>query len=181
MINFEEDAGKPVITDEALSKVSNLAEKQMKLENEISELEEELKRKGEEFRRVQEYELPDAMTEVGITEFKHKSGFKITIKPFYSGKITPDNLEACHTWLRENGHDGIIKHNLAIELGKGQDDIANDVKEFIKSLGLSYVDKEGVHHSTLNAFIKEQVENGTEFPLTLFNAFIGRKAKISFK
>lgn len=174
-------AERPVITDEAITKVANLAEVQMKLERELTELQEDMDRKKEELRKVQEYDLPEAMSECGITEFKHKDGFKVSVKPFYSGKISPENIEAAHDWLRKNNFEGIIKHNLKIELGKGQDDIAGEVKEFIKALGLSFEDKEGVHHSTLNAFIKEQTEMGTEIPSSLFGVFIGRKAKVSLK
>jgi hypothetical protein len=38
--------------------------------------------------------------------------------------------------------------------------------------------KTGVHPQTLAAFVKEQVESGTDFPLDLFNVYIGQIAKI---
>lgn len=180
MVDFS--GGKTVITDEAINKVSLLAEQQLSLEQELVTLEEIMNQRKEQLRKVQEYDLPEAMAECGISEFKLQNGFKITVKNYYSGKIKPEQVDDCHKWLRDNGFEALIKHNLTIDLGKGQDDLAEPVKDFLKTLGLSFADKEGVHHSTLNAFLKEQVEGGnTSLPHDLFNVFVGRKAKISTK
>ena len=39
--------------------------------------------------------------------------------------------------------------------------------------------KTEVHSSTLRAFVKERVENGEEFPMELFGAFVGQRAVIN--
>jgi hypothetical protein len=43
---------------------------------------------------------------------------------------------------------------------------------------MSYSGKTGVHPQTLAAFVKEQVESGADFPLDVFNVYIGQIAKI---
>jgi hypothetical protein len=44
--------------------------------------------------------------------------------------------------------------------------------------GLDPEQKQDVHSSTLRAWVKERVENGDEFPMDLFGAFVGQRAVI---
>ena len=43
----------------------------------------------------------------------------------------------------------------------------------------NYKLKEAVHPQTLKAFVREQVEKGSDIPVSLFNIFSGFKAKIT--
>lgn len=165
--------------DEGLKRVSAAAEKLLLLQAEADKLEEALASKKEELRMVAEGTLPEAMAEVGIAEFKLNDGSKITVKPFYSASIGDSNREDCHSWLRENGFGDLIKHELTVQLGRDRDAVAAELKVVLKEKDLPYVDKEGVNSSTLNAFVKEQVEKGKALPLDKFKVFIGRKAKVS--
>lgn len=177
-INLEADAAGIQVEDSAVNRVSTLAEKQLDLETKMEQLAELQKELAEEHRKVSEYDLPDAMTQAGMTEFKLVNGAKITVKPFYSGKITDENRDAAFEWLRNNELGDIIKHELTVPLGKGNEEMAEQIKKELQKLRVSYTDKESVHHSTLNATIKSLVEDGVSFPMATFNAFVGRRAKI---
>lgn len=164
--------------DVRLSQVAQLAEEQLKLEREVEEIEEKLSAKKAELLGVSKGKLPGLMMEIGMKEFKLVDGTKITIKPFVSAKIDDDNRETCHKWLEMNGHADIIKHEMTVKLGKGEDEFARKVQEALQAVGASYIDKESVHHQTLTAFIKGQLERGADFPLQLFNVYLGNEAKI---
>lgn len=177
MIDFSADTQAP--SDERLNKVSTLATELSNLEAECERREADLSALREHLKAVQEYALPEAMAEVGLSEFKLKNGAKVTVKNYYSGKIDDENRGPCFNWLRDNNHDGLIKHEINVAVGKGDDEVAKQVTEFLKTLGMTFSDKESVHHSTLAAFIREQVEGGTSFPMELFKAFVGRRAKVT--
>jgi hypothetical protein len=172
-------AAASVPQDKDLSKVASLVELQLALEQQVEEIEGRLKDKKEQLRKVQEYDLPEAMAEVGLASVTTKDGAKVVVKPFYSGKIDAENCDAAHGWLREHGHGDLIKHEITVPIGKGQDQVAQDLVATLTREGLSYKDKEGVHPQTLSAFIREQVEKGHAIPLETFKAFIGHKAKIT--
>lgn len=176
-INMEEETIAP--SDSALTKIADLGKTMVALEAEIAKMDEERSAKAEELKAIQEGSLPEAMSEAGLSEFKTKDGAKITIKPYYSAKINAENGEECHSWLRDNGFGDLIKNEVVVSLGMGQDDITVQIKEFAEDLGLKTVTKEQVHSSTLSAFVKEQVESGSDFPLELFHVYVGSKAKVT--
>jgi hypothetical protein len=178
-INYAEDVTAP--SDQGLSKIAGLAELQLVLEQQVQEIEDRLKDKKEQLKKVQEFDLPEAMAEVGVASFTMANGCKVNVKPYYSGKIDEENCDACFGWLRDNEFGDLIKHELTIGLPKGEDEKAKELTATLRAMGLGYKDKEGVHPSTLSAFIREQVEKGAAFPLETFKAYIGRKAKITTK
>lgn len=97
----------------ALGRVSALAGVQMQLEDDLSAAEDRVKEIKVHLRKVAETDLPEAMESVEIEEFKLEDGTKIKITPTYIGSISEANREKAHKWLRDNGFDGIIKHDVA--------------------------------------------------------------------
>ena len=81
------------ITDGELTLVSSLAQKQLQLAQELSDLEEAVKMKKEELRVTSEQELPEAMQAAGLTEIKLSSGEKISVAEFYNAHISKANQE----------------------------------------------------------------------------------------
>lgn len=177
MSEMAEDA-QAIPESQRLEEIAKLAQEQIKLEAGVAKAEEDLKIAKENLREVSERKLPEAMTAVHMKEFKLTDGTKITVKPYYTAKVDDENREEAHTWLIDNGHQDLIKHQINVPLGKGEDHIARVLTEWLKENGITYTDKEGVHWQTLIAFIKEQIENGRDLPLDLFRVFIGQKAKV---
>lgn len=182
-INFEEDAvgsSAVVVDDNKLSNIANLATTQMVLEARIAELENSLEDAKEELKAVQEGSLPNAMAEVGMSEFKLTDGTKITVKPTYLANIKPEYKETCFAWLRDHGHDDIIKNNLILSFGRGEDTQFSVVMDQLKHMGLAdhMTHKEEVHWQTLRGFVKEQLEAGEPLPTEEFGVYIVNKATI---
>lgn len=179
------DAGNIQVSDESLNKISSLALRQVVLEDELAELEQKLKDKKDDLLRVAERELPDAMSEIGMEEFKLNDGTKIAVKRTFAGTITSKNQATAHKWLRVNGHGDLIKHTATVKFIKGQEEKAVALFKQLKKAGLVYTDKEAVNHQTLQAFVREQMtavqEEGAEFPQELFNVFPVQKATVKRK
>ena len=165
-------------TEEALTRIAQLAQVQQSAEQEVENLEDALKAAKIRLRQVQEKDLPDAILECGVTEFKLLNGAKITVKKFYQGKIAPEYADDAFSWLKDHGHDDIIKNEVALSFGKGEDEDAVEVMQLLKDAGYSPSNKKGVHPMTLKAFIKEMIEAGEPLPLETFGVYIGNKATI---
>jgi hypothetical protein len=166
------------VTDGELTIVSDLANKQLKLASEVSELEADLKAKKEELRLTSEQELPDAMQQAGLTQIKLSSGENITISEFYNAHISKANQEKAYEWLVTNGHEGLIKNEVLLKFGREETEVVDQTVFALQSRGLSPEVRQSVHPSTLKAFVKEQITNGNDIPTEPFGIYIGTKATI---
>ena len=165
-------------SDQGLSKVSRLAEELIDKEEEVKEAEARLKILKEQARDVAERQLPEAMAEVGMAKFVLTDGSEVTVKPYYSAKIGEDKRDECFNWLQDHGHEALIKDEVSVTFNKGEHERAEEFKTQLEQQGIEYNGKMGVHPQTLTAFVREQVESGAEFPLELFNVYIGQIAKV---
>jgi hypothetical protein len=71
-----------------------------------------------------------------------------------------------------------LSKSLTSRLTEGDTETANVLQQYLQDHKMSYSGKTGVHPQTLAAFVKEQVESGADFPLDVFNVYIGQIAKI---
>lgn len=162
--------------EEKLSALAKLASEQRSLENEIADMEEQLKARKEALAAVSEYKIPELMNEIGVTEFRLSNGLRVSVKPFYSGKITdPEAYE----WLESNNFGDLIKTDLIFSHRANESEFYQDLIKLAEELSLEYKRKTAVHPMTLNAFIKERILAGDKFPRELFNVYTGFKTKIS--
>ena len=176
MLEEEMLADSQMPSDQGLGKISTLAERYTDLDEEIKDLETRLKVLKEQAREIAEKQLPDAMAEVG--KFTLTDGSEVTVKPYYSAKISDEKREECFGWLQDHGHEALIKDEVVLTFNRGEHEKAEEFKAQLEEQGMEYSGKMGVHPQTLTAFVKEQVESGAEFPLELFNVYIGQIAKI---
>ena len=166
------------VTDGELSVVSGLANKQLELALQVSELEANLKAKKEELRLTSEQELPDAMQAAGLTQITLSTGEKISINEFYKAHISKANQEKAYEWLVSNGHQGLINKQLLLKFGREETEVVNQTVSALQSRGLSPEVRQSIHPSTLRAFIKEQFTSGNDIPTEPFGIYIGTKAII---
>lgn len=175
---LERDA-QAVPNDAALASVSELVDKQIRLEDELAELEARVKAKSEELRRVAFDELPAAMAELGIRDVRTTGGARVEVKSFVQASIPKLRQDEAFAWLREHGHGDLVKHEVKVALGAGEDAAAVELVASIRARGLIADDKATVHSQTLKAFVREQVESGAEIPLDLFGVHLGQEAKVT--
>jgi len=182
---FEESTTKAVeeIDDTSIKDLSEICNKLLKVEGTIGNTEERLKRLKDQRRELSEQIIPDKLTQLGVTDIKLTDGSRISAEPFYSARISADNLEFAHAWLRDNGHGDIIKNTLTLAFGQGEDGMAKELADQLISQGHIPEEKEAVHPSTLRAFTKERIESGDNtFDLDVqkkFSVYQGKRTKIN--
>lgn len=174
--------------DDKLRTIGTLAAKQARLEQEVKDAEARLEVLKGELAQVAEHDLPEAIALTGLTEFKLEDGSKVEVGDDYYANIPsadtdkPELLKrrlAAFNWLRDNNHADLIKNEIKVSLTKGQDELAQRTMRGLDNAGIPYNNTEQVHHSTLKAFVREQVENGTAgFPQDTFGVCIKRVAKL---
>jgi hypothetical protein len=165
-------------SDESLKIVGELAARQVILEQELTDLEDQLKAKKEELTQVSEKDLPEALAECGLSEVKLLDGSKVTVKPYYQANPPKEKYEEAMSWLRDHGHGDLIKNDVTVSFGKGEDSSAAEFKAHLVEVGTSFTDKTGVHPMTFKAFVREQVETGQNLPFDLLGIYIGQKTSI---
>ena len=185
MKKLKEDANqgslfsKHTLDNEDLSTLTGFAEAIIKQDAFVKELEEKLKEEKKKLLKMTDEDLPALMTEANSMEFTLLAGSKVTIKPQYGASIKVDNRPAAYEWLREHGHDDIIKNTISCQFGRGEDDLASSFKAFAEKEGYVPTQTEKIEPMSLRGFVKERVENGDEFPMELFGAYVGQRAVIT--
>lgn len=140
--------------------IGDLAVRQLQLQTRLKEYEAVMKTINEELKKISEYDLPNAMSEAGMSEFKLLDGSKISIKRVYAASVKVADRENAFAWMRERGHDSLIKTEVNVPLGKGAHEAAEAIMAKLREQFPDYAPQldESVHWQTLRAFVKEQVE-----------------------
>lgn len=155
------------------------AKRQQMLEQEIVSLESRLK-ETKELQRFQQTEVvPGMMQELGIISFELDNGYKVNIKDEYYAKIPETYQFECFEWLRKNNLDGIIKTAVSLNFGKGEDEQAQEVLNWMSNAGYVPNVKSTIHPQTLKAFVKERMSAGLELPVDYFGASVVKTTVIS--
>ena len=158
-------------------KLSGLVRRYNEKQQQIEETENYLKGLKEEKQRIAFEQIPMLMDEMGIERI-YVDGAIVKLKSFVSASIPADRKQEAFNWLREHGHEGIIKNEIVVSFGKGEDNVAGDVMYQLEEKGFHPEQKTHIHSMTLKGFIREQVEKGNNIDLDLFGAFVGRTAEV---
>jgi len=161
-----------------LTSVASLAKKQKNQEQKVKDLEAELKEAKKELLRISDEEIPNLMSETGLSSLKLDDGSSLDIKNIYGASILVANREKAYDWLREHGHDDIIKNRVVATFGRGQEDDAKVFMRVAYDNGVATDQESKIEPQTLKAWVKERMEAGEEFPTELFGAFMGQRAII---
>lgn len=146
-------------SDEDLKNIAELAERQIRLENLITRLEDLTEKTKENLKIVSQKHLPNALTNIGLSEFRLEDGTKVSVtKKYYPGIKEEDRAEA-YSWLVENGHD-IIKNEVKVSFSKGQSAKAQEAFNALAELGFDPSKGESIHWQTFRAWAKEVSTKG---------------------
>ena len=135
----------------------------------------------EQFRYIQEETIPAAMQELGVQEITLDTGEKLKVKQEVYAQLTAATKPAAFQWLEDNNFGGLIKVDVSVAYGKGEYEVAVQLKDRLSSEGLQVDLSRDVNGQTLKAFLREQISNGSNIPLDLFNARPVWQAEISKK
>ena len=175
---FEQDAGALTVQNDQLTGIAKLARRSKLLEKQIEEQETELSDRKAEQRKLLEEIIPEALTELGMSSFKMEDGSSIEVKPFYGASIKEERRSEAFLWLRDNGFDDIIKNTVSVRFGRGEDQLCETLLNQLREDNYPVEQAQKVEPQTLKAWVREQVERGSEFPTELFGVYIGQRATI---
>ena len=178
-IDYEKDRIQSVTQADAAKSLSDKVIKLKNLEDEISNAEKSVSKLKEQAKQLSQFDIPAMMEEMHITKLKLLDGESVEIKKIYGASITPDNQEKAFTWLRNNGLGDIIKNDVTVTFGRGEDNKAADYAVLARGQGFEPVQKIGVHPQTLKAVVRERLEAGQEMPSDLFKTYAGNSTKIT--
>ena len=188
-INFRDDkvdAMKSVVDPKQLTdKVQQLKN----LEDEIINAEKSIKKLKEQAKIISELEIPSMMKEMNITKLKLNDGESVDVKPFYGASLAQGRDEsdsdyaarkaAAFEWLRKNSRGDVIKNDITVTFGSGEDNKAAQYAVLARGQGYEPVQKENVHVQTLKAIVGECVESGIDMPSDVFKTYVGNRTKIT--
>ena len=166
------------LKDQSLDAISKLAQGAANLEREIAETEDFLKAHKAALHKITDEQLPEALEEINLQKFTLKDGSEISVKPIYAASIPKDRREEAFAWLRNHQFGDLVKNNVSVTFGRGEDEAAKDFVGFCADKGFVPSQLEKVEPMTLKAWLREQVEAGHPVPLDLFGAFISQRAII---
>ena len=160
------------------TQLASKVEELKSLEDEILNAEESIKKLKEKRNYVSQIEIPQMMQEMNITKLKLKDGQSVEVGNFYSASILPDKQEDAFKWLRENGLGDIIKNEITVTFGRGEDNKASSYANLAKGQGYEPVQKVGVHPQTLKGVVRERHEAGHDMPSDYFKTYVGNRTNI---
>ena len=182
---FDEDENhskKKKLPNVGLEVVTKIGNKLVEKKKNLAKEEERLKTLKAEIRDIEEKELPDAMRACnGMTRFDLKDGSQIKVKDDIFCSIPLDKKADALKWLEENGHAGLIKHDVKVSFAKGEYDQADKLVEVLNKnfKNIPYDENSTVHSQTLKAFAKDQYKLGETLPENLFNVYEASIAKVT--
>ena len=181
-LNFEEDAGNVHASTEQLEGISRLIDQQVQAERAVEKAELVLSEKKNELKLIQTELLPEAMRAAGVNEFTTTDFYSVSIDDVYMANIKEENKPDAFEWLKDEGHDDIIKNDVNVSFGKGEDKLAEEAVNTLQRAGFSEFlhQKKHIHWQTLRAFVKEQLTKGVTLPESI-DVHIVPTAKIKRK
>ena len=177
-----------------LGAIAEAAQRVLILQDEINALREQLKDKEQTLRQLTETEMPDLMQELNVKDFTLTDGSQVKLTDIVNASIPSagaierakgDNKEElyerqqqCFDWLRSHGGGELIKSNVEVQFGKGEDESCTVFKKELRDKKIFYRDSMGVHPQTLKAFIGECLGRGIKVPNDIFKLYTGQKVQI---
>ena len=164
-----------------LTTVAGLAKAIRDQEEAIAALEADLKKAKKSLMKMTDEDLPTMLAEIGLSSMTLDDGSEVSVKQTYGASILVDNRPKAYQWLRDNGFGDIVKNTVSCSFGMGEDEKAEQFRSIAEERGYLAEQDTSVHSSTLRAWVKERVENGDDFPMELFGAYVGQRAIIRRK
>lgn len=166
--------------------ISTLRRKAVELRDhylEKADLEQQLKDKGEQIRKIERDELPDMFTQAGISSLTvepdgNHPGFIAERTTVYTAKIPDDKRQDALQWFEQQGHGDLVKSVVTITFGMQEHEERLRAMKLLSDNNIQFTAAESVHHMTLKAFVKKELVNGRVIPMDLLGAAIFDEVKI---
>ena len=177
-IDFEKDQQDSMKKTNNIQSLADQVERLESLNARLALQEDNMKSTKKDIERLSGEVIPTMMTEMGLSELKLQDGSHLKVSTSYKAHITEANKQAAFNWLRDNGLGDIIKNEISVSFGRGEDNKAAHYAELAKGQGLDPTQKLNVEPMTLKALVRERIEAGKEMPTEIFGVFTENKTTI---
>ena len=179
-IDFEEDQ-QEVLEKTDIKTLSHYCLMLQNYEDQLINMEKDMKKIKEQADKIGSEIIPNLLAEQGLASLKLADGSSVDIKKSYNCTIKKDQLESAFEWLRNNGLGDIIKNEVAVQFGKGEDNKAEQLLGLAVREGYEPSQKQKVEPMTLKALFRERIEAGLDMPSEFFHTFVKDQTKIGRK
>lgn len=179
-IDFEQDQ-QEVLEKTDIKTLSHYCLMLQNYEDQLINMEKDMKKIKEQADKIGSEIIPNLLAEQGLASLKLADGSSVDIKKSYNCTIKKDQLESAFEWLRNNGLGDIIKNEVAVQFGKGEDNKAEQLLGLAVREGYEPSQKQKVEPMTLKALFRERIEAGLDMPSEFFHTFVKDQTKIGRK
>jgi len=146
-------------------------------------LEEQLKALGSKIQHVERHELIDMFDNAGISSITvdadgNHPPFIAKRATVYGGKIPEERRIEALNWFESAGHGDLVKSVITIQYGMHEHAERLRVMKLLSDNHVEYYTNESVHHSTLKAFIRTEIQQGHIIPMDLLGGYMFDEVKI---
>lgn len=163
----------------AQKRVEEMCKRYNDLLRQRKQLEADLKEMNKQIREYEMEHLPNVLENFGLVELTLKDGTKIAVTEEVYAHISKRNEAAALQWLRDNDYGDLVKNEVRVSFGRGEDAKAERLKSLLERQGYNdFSQRETVHAQTLKKFVRDAVESGEKIPYDLFGVQIVKKAEV---
>jgi hypothetical protein len=137
------------------------------LELEIAQLAEEMQEKTTLLTDLRTRELVDLFERLGTTGIDISAdgnlpAYDAALKPYYSANLPKDEeaRDVALAFLKANKAEDLSKTKVEIQFGRGEGAALKKMATALRKMRIPFVQKTGVHASTLTAWVRERFESG---------------------
>lgn len=144
-------------------------QEKLNLDFEIADIEERLKEKKEERRKMEYETLPELfmeadVTNIGLPAVGNHPAVDFELKPHYHANISSeweeDRRQESFTQLRSLKWGDLIKNKYEVQLGLGEGALAKKVEAALRKCKVAFSKKQAVPWASLTAAVKQHYEGG---------------------
>lgn len=173
----------PLAQGPTLERLRELVATARDLEARKKDLEDAITENSKALNSLYRDKMPTLFDTVGVKSLTlepqgNNPGVVATLKPFYKASIPAewpeDQRRKAFNWLDHNGHGDLIKTVVVVTFAREDRTGALECVEALREKNLDCTIKEDVHHATLTAWLKAQVEAGDPPPLDVIGGIVDR-------
>ena len=163
------------------TELSEVIEQYKSVAAQILAVESKLKELKEQEKYISNFSIPEIMNKMNLSTVKLKDGSELSVKKVYSATMKADKKPQAIQWLRDNGLGDIVKNEITVNFGQGEENKAMAYATLARGQGYEPAQKEAVHAMTLKVTMEDWKNKGNEVPEDLFWTFDGNQTKIKNK
>jgi hypothetical protein len=157
---------------DVLAQITRTARELREAQADVESAQEQLKVAQDRVRNLTENQLPLLMDEAQQKRLTTSDGWDIVRSEVVRAGISRENMPAAVAWLEDNGQGAIVKRQVSLAFGKGEEQKAAEAIDVLREHHFAPTDVQSVHAQTLSAVVRELLAEGKELPMSLLGVFV---------